>query len=156
MRCDSCSIGVPGAFLNCFLRFFPGDLKQVSKYSVFCQSLGAQGFARQKNPDAMAKISPPLSEIQRGRGGKPTALQGAVWGYQTAVLSAAMDAAIPIDAVDMAGAARAGGYAATGGRGVHPQAWRLRESRGVATRARVTTTCCTAVGHEQPPVASSE
>ncbi|MGX1997793.1 hypothetical protein [Xanthomonas sp. A1809] len=91
--------------MNCFLRFFPGDLKQVSKYSVFCQSLGAQGFARQKNPDAMAKISPPLSEIQRGRGGKPTALQGAVWGYQTAVLSAAMDAAIPIDAVDMAGAA---------------------------------------------------
>ncbi|AAM38862.1 hypothetical protein BI312_11425 [Xanthomonas citri pv. citri] len=55
MRCDSCSIGVPGAFLNCFLRFFPGDSNQVSKHSVFCQSLGAQGFARQKNPDEMAK-----------------------------------------------------------------------------------------------------
>ncbi|CEJ48434.1 conserved hypothetical protein [Xanthomonas citri pv. bilvae] len=113
MRCDSCSIGVPGAFLNCFLRFFPGDSKQVSKHSVFCQSLGAQGFARQKNPDEMAKKSPPLSEIQRGRGGKPTALPGAVWRYQTVARSAAMDAAMPLDGVDVAGAARAGGCAAT-------------------------------------------
>ncbi|BAE67136.1 hypothetical protein [Xanthomonas oryzae pv. oryzae MAFF 311018] len=80
MRCDSCSIGVPGAFLNCFSALFSGNFEQVSKHSVFCQSLGAQGLVCRKTPDAPAKKSPPAPAFQCGRGGKPTGLHEAICG----------------------------------------------------------------------------